>query len=533
MSLADHNLTGYHGEGVQGSHGILAALATPRSIAAILLLLAYIFIFLRRRRQKNLELSIAKQYHCEPVIPKVPYKWPFALDLLRVQFRALFSGHTLEALTDYITIADTVRLELWGVTGYITTDPANIETILSTNFDDFGLGNRRVASFPMLGEGIFSQDGHPWKRSRDIIRRQFARVQKQTLQAFTPHVNELVTTLHEAARESAVVDLKPFFFEFTLNTTTELLFGEPQSSLPAETRAALRDSFDYAALGVGIRVRLADLAPLYNPAKFRKACKVVRRWATLFADKAMKYKDEVGEDKASEKYSFIIDLWREMGDEALVRDQLLHILIAGRDSTAALLSWTLFHLIRNPDILQRLREEISTVPPDQHITREQIQKLSFLRCCFNESLRLYPQLALNFRFANKNTVLPRGGGPDGQSPVFIPKYSGVGWSSYHLHRREDLYGANSRQWRPQRWEDGTLLRQVKAGAGFIDFHGGPRQCLGKDFALMEASYAMIRLLQAFPRVRVPPGVPSEPVGAERQSFTIVLAPLDGVKVLLT
>lgn len=271
----------------------------------------------------------------------MPYKWPLALDLLKVNFEAYFSGHTLEALTDYITIAETVRLELWGVTGYITTDPENIETILSTRFDDFGLGARRVASFPLLGEGIFSQDGTPWKRSRDLIRRQFVRVQKQTLQVFTPHVDELVSALSEAAAKTEVVDLKPFFFEFTLNTTTELLFGEPHSSLPKEERDALRDNFDFAAHGVGIRVRLADLAPLYNPAKFKNACRVVREWATFFADKALKYKDEVGEEKASEKYSFIIDLWREMGDEALVRDQLLHILIAGRDSTAALLSWTL------------------------------------------------------------------------------------------------------------------------------------------------------------------------------------------------
>lgn len=289
----------------------------------------------------QLELALEKQYKCEPVIPKVPYKWPLGLDLLKVQFNALFSGHTLEALTDYITIADTVRLELWGVTGYITIDPENIETILSTRFDDYGLGNRRVASFPLLGEGIFSQDGPPWKHSRDLIRRQFVRVQKQTLQVFTPHIDELVSKLYKAVEDSNMVDLKPFFFEFTLETTTELLFGEPHSSLPKEDRDALRDSFDYAALGVGIRVRLADLAPLYNPAKFRRACGVVRNWATFFANKALKYKDEVGEEKASEKYSFIIDLWREMKDESLVRDQLLHILIAGRDSTAALLSWTL------------------------------------------------------------------------------------------------------------------------------------------------------------------------------------------------
>jgi cytochrome P450 len=104
---------------------------------------------------------------------------------------------------------------------------------------------------------------------------------------------------------------------------------------------ASRDNFDYAALIVGIQVWLANLAPLYSPTKFKKACEVVRDWATFFANKALRYKDEVGEEKAFEKYSFIIDLWKEMKDENLVRDQLLHIFIAGRDTTACLLSWTL------------------------------------------------------------------------------------------------------------------------------------------------------------------------------------------------
>ena len=75
--------------------------------------------------------------------------------------------------------------------------------------------------------------------------------------------------------------------------------------------------------------------------KFRKACKAVRDWATFFAAKAIKCRDELGEEAAAEKYAFIIDLWKELQDFELVRDQLLHVLVAGRDSTASLLCWTL------------------------------------------------------------------------------------------------------------------------------------------------------------------------------------------------
>lgn len=272
---------------------------------------------------------------------RVPYKWPFALDLLKIQFTAYHSGHSLEALTRYITIAKTIRVDLWSVTGYITTDPQNIETILSTRFEDYGMGTRTLALLPFLGEGIFTQDGHPWKRSRDLIRRQFVRIQRQSPQILVVHVEDLISALQQAAASEGVVDLKLFFFDFTLGTTTELLFGESLRTISRENRDAFRDAFDCASWCCGVRIRLADLAPLYNTRKFRRACKVVRDWAGYFSDKALRYMKEVGEDAAFEKYPFIIDLWREMRDTARVRDQLLHVLIAGRDSTACLLSWTM------------------------------------------------------------------------------------------------------------------------------------------------------------------------------------------------
>ena len=274
------------------------------------------------------------------MIPYVPYNWPLALDLLKRQYDILFSAYTFERLTPYFGIAGTCCIHLFGQTGFFTTDPENIEAILSTHFEDYGLGSRRLAWLPLLGEGIFTQDGPAWKRSRELIRRQFVRVQKQNLQILTPLVDRLVSAIAESAVNGRV-DLKPFLFEYTLNTTTMLLFGEPHSSMNEDERNAIRDNFDYAAFGCGVRVRLADAGWLYNPPKFSKACASVRDWATFFARKAIKCMDELGQEAASERYPFIINLWKEMKDFDLVRDQLLHILVAGRDSTSVLLCWTL------------------------------------------------------------------------------------------------------------------------------------------------------------------------------------------------
>jgi cytochrome P450 len=191
----------------------------------------------------------------------------------------------------------------------------------------------------MLGEGIFTQDGPPWKRSREVLRRQFVRIQYQNLKMFDEHVGELIATL-SSSRDT--VDLQPAFFRFTLATTTALLFGEPVGSLADDDLDTFADNFDYASLISAMRIRLADFHWLYTPTKFRKACDVIKDYANHFVKQALKDRDENGEHAASGRYAFILDLYEELKDPALVRDQLMHVLIAGRDTTACLMSWTLY-----------------------------------------------------------------------------------------------------------------------------------------------------------------------------------------------
>lgn len=252
------------------------------------------------------------------------------------------SGRLLEFQTRFLDVAPTLRIDIIGE-GYILTDPVNVEAVTNSRFDDFTLGCRRMGLFPLLGEGIFTQDGSAWRHSRELLRRQFVRLRAGGSVALGPHVDTLLQSVSRGAEGSAegVVDLQPHFFEYTLGTTTDLLFGEPHTSLPREDRDALRDNFDYASLISAIRLRLADLAWLYSPRRFRDACKGVRDWASFFANKALDYMEERGEEAAAEKYPFIVDLWRDLRDRKLVRDQLLHVLIAGRDTTACLLSWML------------------------------------------------------------------------------------------------------------------------------------------------------------------------------------------------
>ncbi|KAL9034040.1 MAG: hypothetical protein Q9180_005624 [Flavoplaca navasiana] len=325
----------------------------------------------------------------------------------------------------------------------------------------------------MLGEGIFTQDGRPWKHSRELLRRQFVRINFKDLTTFDRHVDDLIAGLSSS---DSVVDLQPAFFRFTLATTTALLFGEPVSGLKSADHETFAESFDYASMISAIRLRLADLEWLYKPKAFRKACQAVKEYASHFVDEALK--SRVGDEASprTESEAFIQDLYSELQDPELVRDQLVHVLIAGRDTTACLMSWAVFLLVRHPAKLGRLKQEIqSTLPNGEKLTRSQLQKMTYLRAVLNETLRLYPQLPINVRFALKTTLLPVGGGPDGQSPVLIRKGAGVGYSTYHMHRSKSLYGDDAHDFRPERWL-GSELEHI--GWGFMPFHGGPRICLG-------------------------------------------------------
>ena len=124
-------------------------------------------------------------------------------------------------------------------------------------------------------------------------------------------------------------------------------------------------------------------------------------------------------------------------------------------------------------------------------------------------------------------MLPTGGGPDGESPILARKGELVVFSSYVNSRRRNLFGLDADDFRPERWEDGSLSG---IGWGHFPFSGGPRQCLGEDFALMEVSYTIVRLIQACSDISLPKGDTIELVGTEKQRLTLVLSSADGCRV---
>lgn len=130
----------------------------------------------------------------------------------------------------------------------------------------------------------------------------------------------------------------------------------------------------------------------------------------------------------------------------------------------------------------------------------------------------------NARFAVRPTVIPRGGGPDGLSPIYIPKDGIVTYNVFSMHRRKDIYGPDADEFKPERWE--ATDPPLRPGWGYLPFNGGPRICVGQQFALTEASYTIVRLMQEFESIEN-----RDPTGWVEQ-IALTLSCGNGVKVAM-
>ncbi|KAI0165383.1 cytochrome P450 monooxygenase [Hypoxylon sp. FL1284] len=466
-------------------------------------------------------------------------RWPLGLDLLVLTLKASDESRLMEFFLDnFRRFGNTFRQVIGLNTSILTIEPANVETILLSNAKDWGLGFRRTIFFPLLGDGIFLQEGEAWKHSRDILRPHFYHRHYENLDICRRHVENLLEAIASdvgAATTANVVDLEPLFFRLTLDVTTEFLFGESalsQRPTSSVTSHDFEEAFDTAQRISSKRLRFQKLYWLVESRRLRQACVTIHRFADGIINRTLSRSAANG--NTGNRHSFLSTMAQHYPERDTLRGQAINILTAGRDSTATFLSWTFFHLVRHPSAMAKLRAEVSqvdeTVAP---LTRADLLRLSYLQNVIREVLRLHPPVPLISRTALRATTLPRGGGPDGTAPVRVPRGVSVLYSAYCLHRRPDLYGMDAELFRPGRWDEEPLRSRDAAahrGWTFLPFGGGPRTCLGMDFSLTEGAYAIVRILQRFPSIRLPADEPVQVAGQEKQAVTISLRPADGCRV---
>lgn len=421
--------------------------------------------------------------------------------MLRDSFEALRSSTYLRLGTQrFEENGDTFTFTQLGKLGILTNDPINVKAILSSQFQDFGVGKRRAEAFePLIGHGIFTADGASWDKARKLVRPSFSRGQLDDISTFEPHLQNFLASLPASGE---AVDLQPLFQGLTLDVSTDFLFGESTNVLGSAKAASagrtFADAFDRAQKTVVGAFALGSVAWLDPRSTFKKDQRIVQEFMSGYVDKALDKENNNPISRQDGRYSFADEFAKLTDDQAMIRGGLLNLLLAGRDTTASLLSNLFFMLARRPEVYSKLAAEITAVAPAAHqaLTLEDIRSMKYLRACINESLRLHPPIPRNSREALRDTILPVGGGPDGTAPILVPKGAQVGYQVFSIHRRKDVYGEDAEDFVPERW----IERDLRPGWAFLPFNGGPRICIGQQFALNLASYVVCRLVQHIERV---------------------------------
>ncbi|TDZ23240.1 Cytochrome P450 monooxygenase alt2 [Colletotrichum orbiculare MAFF 240422] len=527
---------------------VLSSLAIHLNATPLYILLPIVLVFVSLVRTLARKLSIAHRSHqlrCLPP-PLEPSRLPLGIDTVLASLRADREQRTPDHVAARFNRLDssshTFRLSLLGTTNLVTADPRNIQALLATQFAHFGMGAARSTNLrTVLGRSIFAADGDAWKSARELMRPLFSRENVSRLDLLEAHVRVLFSCIERDLDSSTswtgAVSLASLLPSLTLDSATELFLGQSTSTLEArlhesnnninnKTHAGMdfHHAFERMLALLGVRMRLRTFYWAYGSRELQACVRTLHS----FVDEAIIASDEAkrrGDSLA--RYDFL-DILRSRcgGDDAEVREQVLGLLAAGRDTTASLMSWVWYCLLRSPRVFAKLRAEVlDSFGPDGdaaavggRVTFATLKQCAYLQHVLSEALRMHSVVPFNSRRALKDTTLPTGGGPDGISPIFVPKGTEVNFSTHVLHRRKDLWGDDADEFVPERWEK---KRGVASAAWhFVPFNGGPRICIGQQLALTEAGYVIVRMLQRYETVE---GLDVDPT-RDWHNFTVVCSP---------
>lgn len=357
-------------------------------------LLAFLAVYVIYIVHQYLSLSarrdtIIKAHGCKPIsrFPEVenPFLgWRFLLSTMR----AYREYRLMELIQDrYNRLGYTIRAKVMLTYVYHTAEPENIKTILAIKFNDWNLPDSRKRSLtPLLGQGIFTSDGAAWQHSRDLLRPNFMSTQIRNLNIFEPHIQHLLKAI---PRDGSTVDLQELFFRYTIDSATEFLFGESVNSLApgasVELGARFAEALTRAQAKAAEGSRTLGLSNLLGRAQLKKDTRFIHDFVDRYIEHRLKIRNSKDVLKDGDRYVFLNELVKETQDPLQIRAEVLNVLLAGRDTTASLLSNAWFVLAKRPDIWAKLRAEVNQIGPDRP-TFDNLKEMKYLRAFLNECM---------------------------------------------------------------------------------------------------------------------------------------------------
>lgn len=276
-----------------------------------------------------------------------------------------------------------------------TADPEHIKAILTGKFADFGKGEQfHTVWQPFLGDSIFTTDGHQWQDSRNLIRPMFVKNRVSDLHIFERWTQTMMAQFPTSGK---TFDIQDLFYRLTIDIITDFLLGGSVNSLENPRVGFVQAFTDVQRMQTMLTV-LMPIEKLIPRGKYNRGIRIMEEFITPFIDRALSLNDdELAKINKSEKsFTFLHALAHFTRDPKVIRDQIIAVLLAGRDTTAATLSWMFHELTRAPEVYAKMREEVIRVVGDEKApTYDDLKNLKYLNNCLNETLRLYPAVPVS------------------------------------------------------------------------------------------------------------------------------------------
>jgi len=393
---------------------------------------------------------------------------------------------------------DVIQGRFFGRSSFILNTPDAIRHVLVDNYENYTRTPPSIRVLrPMLGVGLLISEGRAWKHQRRILAPAFT---PRAVAPLVPHmiavVDETIAKLRETSTEA--VDLRGAMQRMTLEIAGRTMFSLGMG----RHGAALRDF----VMEYGTRLArphfLDLLLPLAwpSPQDFARA-RFRRRW-TAFVAMLMAERRAAGKKEGAPPRDLfdLMDAARdpETGEsftDAQLGDQVATMILAGHETTATALFWSLYLLALDPETQDRVAAEVESASVEGGL---ELERLKFTRAVIDETMRLYPPAFLIARAATA---------PDSVAGLPVNKRDVILIAPWLLHRHERLWSD------PDAFVPSRFMAPAPPPDRFayLPFGVGPRVCIGAHFALVEATLALARLIGAF-RVGLVDHEPVLPIG---------------------
>lgn len=421
-------------------------------------------------------------------------------------------GLFISAMRDH---GEVVRMQFGPMTAHLVADPAGVSHVLKDNHKNYGKRSRGFIKLrDVLGNGLLTSEGDFWLRQRRIAQPAFHR---EKIAALGETMKEL--SIEAAERwERTYTDGAPFDVAREMMRLTLAIVGRTLLSMSISDEAdAVAKALTHILHATNARITKLVELPLSVPTPKNRAYVSARSVLDGVVYRAIEERRKSNTAK-NDFLSLLMDVKDEETGERMsdtqLRDELMTIVLAGHETTANALSWMFSFLSKYPAWQEAVRRELREVIGDREVEVADAMKLPVMRRVFDETLRLYPPAWNIGRSVNADDEI---------NGYAIPKGSIVLVSPYVSHRL-------SRIWpNPEGFDPDRFLPEVEATRpkfSYFPFGGGPRICIGNNFALMESQIILATLLKRF-RLDL---VPGHTLAADA---AITLRPKDGVNVVLS